>query len=452
MLLAMVAGLAGWLILFPGQARFEWFGYEVQAHMAVVVVAALFAVACLLMVDRLFRRIFGLPSNWLYRRRAERRMDGMRAMLRGFAAVAAGDAPVARRQILQAKKKLSGPTSEDSLTPIRLLLEAQTARVEGKEGEAAEHYRAMLNHPDGEFLAIRGLLAGQFRDEKKESTESPLALAERAHALRPDSRWVADTLLELLLTHHRASDAVALVRDMQRRKMLDKQEARHLMAVSLQAGAMEAMERQEGATALELARAAMAADATSAPAALLAAKLWQDKGQNRKAFRLLQQAWRAQPQPELATAIRRAADIESPKKWLSRANKLAAMHPHHPESLLLQASAALEADALPQAREALENLARTHGLGMRGSRLRSQWLRQMESAGLIPDGLLRTEPEQLAPDATWCCDSCGQVSGVWSAVCRACHAVGAHRWKLPSSIMAPEPSFPQNARIAEALA
>ena len=93
---------------------------------------------------------------------------------------------------------------------------------------------------------------------------------------------------------------------------------------------------------------------TFVPAASLAARLLAEGGQQRKASRIIDKAWRANPHPELAQAYSELRSGEAARDRLKRIEALAAKVPGHIEGALAIARAALDAQEFAKARAALE--------------------------------------------------------------------------------------------------
>ena len=92
------------------------------------------------------------------------------------------------------------------------------------------------------------------------------------------------------------------------------------------------------------------------PAAALAGRLLAEGGEVRKAARILEAAWRANPHPDLAEAYAHLRPGTSARERLARIEALAAMAPGNVEGALAVARAALDAREFATARAALAPL------------------------------------------------------------------------------------------------
>src|SRR5690606_14298997 len=108
--------------------------------------------------------------------------------------------------------------------------------------------------------------------------------------------------------------------------------------------------------ALELALGAHRLARELTPAAAIAGRILASRGRTPAAARVLMRAWRRAPHPELAVAYAYARPGDSPRDRLDRVRQLARLTPGHPEALIAVATAAIEARAWDEARQALKPL------------------------------------------------------------------------------------------------
>src|SRR5262249_37638034 len=93
------------------------------------------------------------------------------------------------------------------------------------------------------------------------------------------------------------------------------------------------------------------------PAAALAGRLLAELGDTRKATRVLEAAWRANPHPDLAEVYAHVRPGDSARDRLTRVQALAKQAPDNPEGALAVGRAAIDAREFPAARAALAPLA-----------------------------------------------------------------------------------------------
>jgi len=127
---AVVVAVAVWLADRPGVVLLEWQGYRVETSIGVLALVFLFCVG--VVVAGLFwgwRWLRRRPREWSQNRRLSRQNAGLQALSEGLVAIAAGDATAARKHSRRAGSLLEN-------APMTLLLEAQTAQIEGDDAAA----------------------------------------------------------------------------------------------------------------------------------------------------------------------------------------------------------------------------------------------------------------------------------------------------------------------------
>ena len=148
---AVVIAIAIWLADRPGTVSVHWLGYAVEAPFWVALLVTLAALGIAALGYRLLRGLIRTPQRIRRHSRARRRERGYRALTQGMVAIAAGDAPTARKMARKADGLLNEP-------PLTMLLSAQAAQLQGDERAAKQYFEAMLERPETAFLGMRGLL------------------------------------------------------------------------------------------------------------------------------------------------------------------------------------------------------------------------------------------------------------------------------------------------------
>ncbi|MEE3091068.1 MAG: heme biosynthesis HemY N-terminal domain-containing protein, partial [Pseudomonadota bacterium] len=144
-LVLLAAALASWLGAQPGMLAFEWLGWQVEMRTSLAVALLVVLALLLLLVDRLFRGLLGLPA-WFGRNLARRRTEsGHRALALGLMAVSAGEPDEARRQASRAQRLLPAPQLTD-------LLSAQAAHLSGDHQAADRYFTSLTRDKDTAFL------------------------------------------------------------------------------------------------------------------------------------------------------------------------------------------------------------------------------------------------------------------------------------------------------------
>jgi HemY protein len=187
---------------------------------------------------------------------------------------------------------------------------------------------------------------------------------------------------------------------------------------------------------------------TLVPAAVLAAKFQSEAHQIRRAMRLVETAWLAQPHPDLADAYAHVKLGDSARQRLVRVETLAAKVPGNLESALAVARAAIDASEFAKAREALAPHleAPTQRVAMLMAEIERT---EHGDTGKARAWTLRAV--RALHDPVWTAD--GYVSERWRPVSPVSGRLDAFRWQMPLSALpsagtAVEPSPFEQAMLA----
>jgi HemY protein len=315
-------------------------------------------------------------------------------------AAAAGDANEAARQAKRATALIDDPA-------LTQLLSAQAAQLNGEDDAARRYFEGMLEDPNTAFMGVRGLMIQALKSGDRARA---LELAERAYRLRPDTPWVLRELLDLQVEHGRNEDALKTLDQAAKQKAIPADEVGRRRARLLMEEARKS--RREGLTrtALKTAQQALKADPASLEAVRLAATLLREEGKSRKAEKLVEEAWRHEPDPLLAELYRELAPTGTTALGqVKRAEKLAALQPDHAESHVALAIAQMDAqewEAAERHLKILEDGRPTPRLARLMARLEEEGKRDLEAArrwlaraaGEEP-ALDQDEPEEPETDA-----------------------------------------------------
>lgn len=343
---ALLVAIGVWLSEHPGHVRIDWRGYQVETSFALLALAVVVLAALVALLYRLWRAFLQTPRGFMRYRRDRRRHRGYQALTRGMVAVAAGDPQEARRAAEKAEDLLSDP-------PLTMLLSAQAAQLNGDDAAAKNYFQTMLDHPDMEFLGIRGLLTVALREGDRETA---LQLARRAYRLRHRTPWVLSTLLELQTEAGRWAEAEETLKDAQRAGLFTEAEAKRRKSELLYRQSLDADHQERVTDARDLARKAHHNDPAHLTSARLYARLLMDQGKTRKAARVIEDTWQRTPDATLADLYRALYRDESAPSQLVRMQRLAENKPDHPVSHAAIAEAALRAERWEPARAHLERL------------------------------------------------------------------------------------------------
>ncbi len=420
-IIALLAAGAAWLADQPGEVWFLWQGQPiVEAKVAIAAIVVILLAFLALVAWAVIRFVFGLPSAFGFASRARRRARGFEAISRGMVAIGAGDPIAAGRHAVDARKFAANE-------PLTLLLEAQSAQLSGDRGQAEAAFKAMLDKPETRVLGLRGLFV---EARRRGDMAAARAFADDAVRRSPSLAWANDALLDF---HTAAGDWQAARTAVERRaalRLADKGEAKRQRAVLLAAEALEAKDREpEKALAAALEAVKLAPGLT--PAAALAGRMLSERGDIKKAARLLEAAWKQVSHPDIASAYLDVRLGDSARDRLSRAETLTKLRPAAPEGVLALAGAAIHAQDFVRARATLKPLL-AGGASVRACLLMAE-LEEAEhgATGRVREWLARAT--RAPRDAAWVAD--GLISDQWLPVSPISGRLDAFVWTVPPATL-----------------
>jgi HemY protein len=430
LVIAALAAGAVWLADRPGEVSILWQGYRIETSVAIAAIGVVVLAFLALVVWAITRFVFGLPSAFGFASRSRRRARGFEAISRGMVAIGAGDPVAAGRYAVDARKFAASE-------PLTLLLEAQSAQLSGDRGQAEAAFKAMLDKPETRVLGLRGLFV---EARRRGDMAAARAFADDAVRRSPSLAWANDALLDF---HTAAGDWQAARTAVERRaalRLADKGEAKRQRAVLLAAEALEAKDREpEKALAAALEAVKLAPGLT--PAAALAGRMLSERGDIKKAARLLEAAWKQVSHPDIANAYLDVRPGDSARDRLARAEMLTKLRPADPEGVLALAGAAIHAQDFARARATLKPLL-AGGASVRACLLMAE-LEEAEhgATGRVREWLARAT--RAPRDAAWVAD--GLVSDQWLPVSPISGRLDAFVWTVPAGD-ARQPGCPSRRR------
>jgi HemY protein len=423
-LLCVAAFGAVWLADRPGTVLVTFGGYELRTSVAVAAVSLVGIALLLSMLWAAVTTLLRLPSRMTFASRARRRARGYQAVSRGMVAVGAGDAIAARRHANEAERLLGQE-------PLTLLLKAQAAQVSGNRAAAESAFSRMMDDDETRVLGLRGLFV---EARRRGDASSATHYAAEAARLAPAAAWASDAVLEARCAEHDWRGALASVERRASLGLIEKAAAKRQRAVLLTADALERVERDPHG-ALSAAQDALKLAPDLVPAAALAGRLLSHRGDLRRAAKIVEAAWKAQPHPELADVYLNLRPGDSALDRLKRAETLAKLSNWAPEGRLAVARAAMEAREFGRARMALEPLAAERPT-MRVCLLMSD-LEQAEHGATGKGREWLARATRAPRDPAWIAD--GVVSDHWAPVSPVTGRLDAFVWQAPPDVLvAPE--------------
>ncbi len=412
---ALLALGAAWFADRPGDVVITWLGYRIETSLMVVLVAIAVLIAVALMLWSLLRTVLRMPDLIRMALSQRRGVRSYQAISRGLTAVGAGDVTAARKFAEAAARTAPGE-------PLTLLLAAQSAQLAGDRVAAEATFRAMAERDDTRLLGLHGLYV---EARRRSDIEAARGFAEQAALAAPALRWAGQAVLDFRCAAGEWDSALAALTRNHKHGLIGRDEYRRQRAVLLTAHALDLEDTDRGrsrALALEAVKLAP----SLVPAVELAARFLGETGEIRKASRMIETAWRANPHPDLADAYAHLRPGDSARERLVRVQALAQKVPDNPESALAVARAALDAQDFAAARAALQPLLKEP------TRRVAELMAEIEQRENGDEGRARewmTRALRAPGDPAWAAD--GYVSDRWMPVSPVSGRLDAFQWKVP---------------------
>ncbi|MGF1457288.1 MAG: heme biosynthesis protein HemY [Alphaproteobacteria bacterium] len=433
-----------WLADHPGTVVIRWLGYEIVAPV-VFALGTLLAFFVLVLTGNyaltmLFRGA-GRVARFFARRREARTR---RAIAAGILALDVDDGRTARRAWGNIDRDRRGDL-------LARLIAAKSADLLGERDLARRGYMALLDDPRGELTGLMGLCDIARTDGDGSGARD---YARRAFLVDSGNRKAFRAHFMFLLEDHAWDGARHAVDSAYKQDALTEERARTMTAVLFAAEAGTKLATGRSSAALGAAQKALGLDETCLPAAIVAAEALVTLAKRPKAGEVIEAIWAHNPHPRLGEIYLTLFRGETPMERLQRAQTLAAMNGPHPESGLLVAKAALDAQRFGEARRELERLA-AENLTSRVARLFVA-LERAEAAvdqDAIDQGAVEhwlTIAAEAPRERGWVCQACGHGQPDWAATCPACGRFDTLGWHVAQAVPGLAPPRADEADILNA--
>lgn len=419
-LIAAIAFGASWLADRPGEVALVWQGWRIETTVPVALAVLAVVTGVLLLVWRLLSFLVRSPALLAAFSRRRRREKGWKAVTRGLLAVGIGDHAAVRHARADAVKLLPNE-------PLTHLLTAQAAQLDNNHEVAVAAFRAMVDDPATRLLGLRGL---HMEARKAGDKVAAYAIAEEAAADAPALGWAADAVIEARCAGGDFAGARAMLERQMAQKGIDKTQYRRRKAVLLAAEAI-ALEHVDPPVAREKAMEAVRLAPTLVPAAACAGRLLGAAGELKKATRVVETAYSANPHPELADVEAYLRPGDAAQDRLKRIRMLVNRAPSHRESAIALARASIDAHEFAQARLVLEPLA------AEPSQRVCLLMAELEAAEHADIGKARewtARAVRASRDPAWIAD--GIVSDGWAPLSPVTGKLDAFVWEVPPGVSA----------------
>jgi HemY protein len=414
-LVALFALGAAWVADRPGEIAITWQGWRIETSIIVGTLVLALVVMLAVLLWSVVRTIWRSPDQialFVNRRRGAR---GDRAISRGLIAIGAGDLRAAIKYAAEAKRFKSGE-------PLSLLLSAQTAQLSGDRAAAELTFRTMTERDDTKLLGLRGLFV---EARRREDMAAARGYAEEAARTGPALAWAGQAALEFRCASGDWDAALTALDRNVKNKLVDKPTYKRQRAVLLTASAL-ALEEADRERARNHVLEAVKLAPSLVPAAELAARMLVETRKMRRAGRIIEKAWQANPHPDLAQVYAYLRFGDSARDRLARVEKLAEKAPGHVEGAIAVARAAIDAHEFTVARSALQPFL------AEPTQRTSELMAELEHAESGNEGRAREWMARAlrAPrDPAWTAD--GFISEKWLPVSPVTGHIDAMQWKVP---------------------
>lgn len=307
----LVVGGSTYLLSLPGSVSIVVADYVFEPSIGVLALGLIVLVGLAIFLWSIGRAIFGLPFLVARGSRVRRKERGIRALSDGFIAIYSGDASAARQLARQAGNLLEGNAAAQ-------LLEARAAVMLGDSLEAKAHYKALIENPATAIAALTGL----YEEARAQGQDrAALAFAEKASSLQPSLDWASHAVFDDLTRRREWRAGLEYLSSREGQKLFDKADLARKRGVLHTAQAME-WETSMPMDALESARDALKLIPYFVPAALIAARIYANRGEVRKASSTLARIWQQAPHPDIAELYASARQGASGSERLKRVQTL----------------------------------------------------------------------------------------------------------------------------------
>ena len=348
-----------------------------------------------------------------------RERKGYQALSEGLMALASGEGRLALIRAQRAEKFLESPD-------LTTLLVAQAAEAAGDTKRATAAYRTLVSKEATRFVGVRGLLRQKLAEG---DTDTALALAEKAFALKPKHAETQDILLKL------------------QSEKADWKGARTTLGAKLKAGSLpkDVYRRRDAVLALQEARGVMDETASTEareaaieankrspdliPAAVMAGRGLIEKGDKKAAARILKKAWSVLPHPEIAAAFAEIEPEETPVQRLKRFTALTSQQGDSDQTKLLLAELNIAAEDYPAARRALGDLPTARPTQRALAIMAAVERGEGSDEAVVRGWLSRALTAPRGPQ--WCCDKCQAIHATWQPICENCGGFDTLSWRDP---------------------
>lgn len=393
-----------WLLSLPGSLSLSIAQYDLNIKTGLFLIGLITSLFIAIAIIQLLTSIISLPLFFKRRKEKKNWQKSYQSITQSLSAAAFGDG---KNMAKMARKAHSLLPVKNSLP---LFLEAQAAyMMEDKEG-ARKRFDLLLQDQETLPLGLQGLLKGAV--EEKEYKKA-LHFSEKAYNLYPKKPWVLQTYYQLLIKNAEYEKAVEIGSKAVKQKAITQNEYKSDEAVIY----FIISQTKEPITYL---KKALSADPALVSASVKLAKKYLSDNKQAKAAKVIKDAWKVDPHPELSKLwMDMAPSLDKPRKYIKWFEGLASLNSNHVETYLLLAKAHLHNDDKDNALDHVE----------------SAWS-QYPSArclALYQDIDIGFPSQASIPDKVWICRETGLIYDEWRPIAEPHNGFNTMIWEIPST-------------------
>lgn len=406
--IGVVIALVIWIAERPGTITIDWLEYKATFHIGLFIIAMLLIVILGIVIFSIIKAALDLPGNIARYKEIISKDKGVKALTIGLTAVAAGDAKSASYQAQRARYFLK----EDNA--LSGLLEAQSARLDGREMDAARAFIELMDNKNSEFLGIRGLLQSALDCG---DYSGALELANRALELHPSQTWILQITYDLEIKANNWDRARKILYRLEKSNAINSEKANSDRVAMLLAEADLAKEAGNESLLYSSLNKAYKLDKHFIPTVLRLGSMYMARGKRKAVVSMVEKAWKSTPHPELVELwgmARPHARDNDPMAYVRWFEKLAGFVPESVEGLQALANILISEGLWGEARKKLEQAQDIRP----NVNLYRIWAR-LEERATHDEMAVRSWLEKAADaprERVWICSETGRIYEQWMPI------------------------------------
>lgn len=421
---------------YPGEVKFEWFGYFISIPIGLFFACLVIIFALVTSIHNLWRWLWNLPQNYLSHLQKKRTQKGNNLLIDGLSAIAAGQNQEAKEVISVACELLPD-------NPLTQFIAAQASYMTGDEEAATRQYLAMQKDKRTSFLGLRGLILQSKNREDHKLTQEYIT---KALAIRPDSPWIQEEYLFNTVQLAQKGIFPKTEKNKITKYISKAQWTRHLAMLSwlkLQnAHSLTNSEKEK----LHLKVFDLAPDWTANVQQLV--EYYIQHQLFSKAQKILMESFKHHPHRTLGLLWDSVfCEMEVIDRYRTM-EKLVADQEDHPESQYCLASSAMKAQLWGQAKEHLDRLL-SYGYTRTGCNLMAELMELQYPAQFDLAREWWQRASQTSSDYEWQCNTCYNHFDNWQLVCSHCQSIDNIQWQETSALQRHVKGDIETARICQ---